>query len=140
MVKYQSPGQASAWNALTSDFYHRIMMRAKEYETTFSLQNITIIRQYLEDMPGYNTLMQTTIIPNNKMVAKIQKHYDNAQRDGLRIAEYMLHLDRANALTFLENLSIHWAASLPVVAGSDVPLEHGRFLFLLAEQMEVGKQ
>ena len=64
------------------------------------------------------------------------RHYVNEQRDGLKIADYMLHLDLVSALTFLENLSIHWAANLPIAEDSSSFLEYGRYLYLLAEQME----
>jgi len=77
-------------------------------------------------------------IPGYKVATRIKHPYHvDEQRDGIHIAEYMLQLDRESALTFLESLSIYWAANLPVPEHiDDSSLEHGRYLYLLAEQME----
>jgi hypothetical protein len=138
-IKYHSPEQNKEWHRLNSNFYHRIMKRAQDYEVTFATENIDAISKYFTDIPTYDTLVKHSKIPKNGNVARIKNpHYVNEQRDGLCISEYMLHLDHKNAFSFLENLSIHWASSLPVGKDSDAPFERSRYLYLLAEQMESG--
>jgi hypothetical protein len=138
-IKYHSPEQKKEWHRLKSNFYHRIMKRAEDFEVTFTPENIEIIRKILTGMPAYDTIVQVPKIPENKIVTKIHnQHFNNEQRDGLLVSEYMLHLDQDNALSFLENLSIHWASSLPIEKDSDVPFEQGQYLYVLAEQMESG--
>jgi len=138
-VQYQSPEQNKEWHRLNSNFYRRIMKRADDYESTFAAENIESIRKYLTGIPTYDTIVRHSKIPENKIVARIKNlHYVNEQIDGLCISDYMLLLDQENALSFLENLSIHWASSLPINKDSVAQFEQGRFLYLLAEQMESG--
>jgi hypothetical protein len=137
--RHHSPEQKKEWDRLNSNFYHRIMKRAEDYERTFATESIKTIRKYLTDIPAYDIVVQDSKIPENKIVAKIHNpHFINEQRDGLYISEYMLHLNQDDALSFLENLSIHWASSLPVNSDTNVPFEQGRSLYILAEQMESG--
>jgi hypothetical protein len=139
VIKHHSPEQKKEWHRLNSNFYHRIMKRAEDYEVTFTAENILAIRKYLTDMPTFDSIVQDSKIPKNKIVARIHNpHFINEQRDGLSVSEYMLHLNQDNALFFLENLSIHWASSLHIEKDSDVPYEQGRLLYILAEQMESG--
>ncbi|MFZ5911642.1 MAG: hypothetical protein ACOYYU_16630 [Chloroflexota bacterium] len=120
-----------------SGFYQRIMKRSTDHENTFSPENINSIREYLS-AASKAARKQTTRIPRYKVATRIERPYHvDEQRDGINIAEYMLQLDQESALTFLENLSIYWAANLPVPGNiNDSSLEHGRYLYLLAEQME----
>jgi len=136
-IKFQSPEQEKKWQKLDGDFYDLIMKRANDYENTFSAENIYRINQYLTELPAYDALVQDSKIPKNTYISTIQpSHHVDEQLDSLRIAEYMLHLDDEDALLFIENLTIHWAANLPLVAASDAALEQGRYLYLLAEEME----
>lgn len=136
-IKFQSPEQRAKWQKLDGGFYDRIMKRAKDYENTFSVENIDRINRYLTELPDYTALVQDSKIPQNTFISTVQPHHHiDEQLDGLRIAEYMLHLDEGDALLFIENLTIHWAAQLPLVAASDAALERGRYLYLLAEEME----
>jgi hypothetical protein len=113
------------------------MKRADDYENTFSAENTNRINQYLTELPDYDVLVQDTKIPKNTFISTAQHpHHIGEQLEGLRIAEYMLHLDDGNAQSFIETLTIHWAANLPVVPGSKPSFEKGRYLYLLVEQME----
>lgn len=136
-VRFQSSEQAKKWQELNSGFYARIMKRAKDYEHTFSAKNLDLIRQRLTELPAYDILVQDSKIPIGTFISTVQSsYYESEQRLGLQIADYMLHLAQADAIAFIEDLSINWAASLPLIPGSDPLLEGGRYLYLLAEQME----
>ena len=138
-VQYQSPEQNEEWRRLTSIFYRRIMKRAEDYETTFTAENIELARKFLTGIPSYETIVKHSKIPENKIVARIKNlYYVNEQIDGLCISDYMLHLDQENAISFLENMSIHWASNLRVENDSVAQFEQGRYLYLLADQMESG--
>jgi len=72
-------------------------------------------------------------------VARIKKvYYVNEQANGLCLSDYMLHLDREDALSFLENISIYWASNLLIDKDCVAEFERGRYLNLLAEQIESG--
>lgn len=120
-----------------SGFYQRIMKRSTDHGHTFSPENINAIREYLS-AASQAARKRPTRIPKQEVAARIEHpHHVDEQRDGIGIAEYMLQLDQESALTFLENLSIYWAANLPVPEQTnDSSLERGRYLYLLAEQME----
>ncbi len=136
-IKFQSPEQEKKWQKLNGGFYDRIMKQANDYENTFSAENIYRINQYLTELPDYAALVQHSKIPKNTFISTVQlPHHVDEQLDGIRIADYMLHLDEGDAQLFIENLTIHWAAQLPLVAASDACLERGRYLYLLAEEME----
>lgn len=137
VVRFQSPEQGKKWRKLNGGFYARIMKRAEDCERTFSAENLDLIRQYLIELPAYDVLVRDSKIPKNTFISTVQQtHHVDEQLDGLRIAEYMLHLDEGDALLFIENLTIHWATQLPLVAASNASLERGRYLYLLAEEME----
>ena len=137
MVRFQSPEQGKKWLELNGGFYARIMQRAENYERTFSAENLNLVRQHLTKLPAYDALVRDSKIPEGTFISTVQlPYYESEQRLGLQIADYMLHLDQTNAMSFIEDLTIHWAANLPLVAGSDPLLERGRYLYLLAEQME----
>ena len=136
-VEYLSPEQTEEWNNLISNFHRRITKRAEDYESTFATENIELIRKYLGDIPTYETIVKHSKIPNDKIAARIKKvYYVNEQVDGLCLSDYMLHLDREDALSFLENISIYWASNLHTDKDSVAQLEQGRYLNLLAEQIE----
>jgi hypothetical protein len=135
-VRFQSPEQAKKWQKLNGGFYACLMKRAENYKRTFSTENLDLLRQHLTELPAYDVLVRDSKIPQGTFVSTLQKPYESEQRLGLLLADYMLHLDQADALSFIGDLAVHWAASLPLVPGSDPLLEKGRYLHLLAEQME----
>jgi len=136
-VEYQSPEQNEEWYKLISNFHNRITKRAEDYESTFAAGNIERIREYLTDIPAYETVVKDSKIPNDKIVARIKKvYYVNEQVNGLCLSDYMLHLDREGALSFLENISIYWASNLLIDKDCVAEFERGRYLNLLAEQIE----
>jgi len=136
-IKFQSPEQKTKWQKLNGGLYDRIMKRANDYENTFSAENISRINRYLTELPDYAALVRDSTIPKNTFISTVQlPHHVDEQLDGIRIADYMLHLDEGDALLFIENLTVHWVTQLPLVAASDASLERGRYLYLLAEEME----
>jgi hypothetical protein len=138
-VEYLSPEQTEGWNNLISNFHRRITKRAEDYESTFATENIELIRKYLGNIPTYETIVKHSKIPNDKIVARIKKvYYVNEQINGLCLSDYMLHLDREDALSFLENISIYWASNLRIDKDCVEEFERGRYLNLLAEQIESG--
>jgi hypothetical protein len=138
-VEYLSPEQTEEWNNLISNFHRRITKRAKDYESTFATENIELIRKYLGNIPTYKTIVKHSKIPNDKIVARIKKvYFVNEQINGLCLSDYMLHLDREDALSFLENISIYWASNLRIDKDCVEEFERGRYLNLLAEQIESG--
>ena len=138
-VEYLSPEQTEEWNNLISNFHRRITKRAEDYESTFATENIELIRKYLGNIPTYETIVKHSKIPNDKIVARIKKvYYVNEQINGLYLSDYMLHLDREDALSFLENISIYWASNLRIDKDCVEEFERGRYLNLLAEQIESG--
>ena len=138
-VEYLSPEQTEEWNNLISNFHRCITKQAEDYESTFATENIELIQKYLSDIPTYETIVKYSKIPNDKIVARIKKvYYVNEQVDGLCLSDYMLHLDREDALSFLENISIYWASNLHIDKDSVAQLEQGRYLNLLAEQIANG--
>ena len=138
-VEYLSPEQTEEWNNLISNFHRRITKRAEDYESTFATENIELIRKYLGNIPTYEIIVKHSKIPNDKIVARIKKvYYVNEQINGLYLSDYMLHLDREDALSFLENISIYWASNLRIDKDCVEEFERGRYLNLLAEQIESG--